>query len=346
MLRYSQEEHEWLDPQTHLKDIAVNVTRNSLRVREIVQGYSCRDSSYFPGMQPVSMTTLHLKLLQNRSSSYVVAFKTDGIRAFMTLLPGDKNIYLTTRTMETYRIQYMNKTTLFTRSYNQRLLYQLDGELLCYKKEGELKFEYIPHDILVYRGQYVEPLTFENRMKCLDTLIKTEDLGLKRKRDTQAFHVHKKLFLSIEVLKTMEENKLGVPTDGFIFQSKDAPYKRGTCTSLLKWKPKEYNSVDFRIYVSATETPNIFKLSYTCSDGTEVHSELTKVSTRKSKQRCLSFHGKIIECIRNPKTGGWKGIRCREDKLQPNALCTYHKIVESINNGVSWKQLLTVTSTK
>lgn len=345
MLRYSNDIEEWIDPQRHIDKLAVNVTNRSLRVREAVQGYHQRGSLQFPGMQPVSMTAHNAQLL--RSGDYAVAFKTDGIRAFMTLLPNDKNVYLTARDMNTYRLHAITKQALFGKKCARGLLYQLDGELICYRSAGSICFAYIPHDVLTYRGQCVEPLSFRDRMNCLNALINEDELSTqdnninnKFRRKPQLFKLSKKSFLHLSVLQSMQQSGCGVPTDGFIFQSWRAPYVRGSCSYLLKWKPSEWNSVDFRIYVSHTETPGTLKLSYTCSDGSEVHSETVAVSNKSSELRALSLHGKIVECVRAPDRDEWIGKRIRDDKLQPNSLSTYQRVLQSIQDSISWQQLL------
>lgn len=341
MLRYSKGV-EWLNPQQHISKLAVDVTSKSLRVREVVQGAGRSDSWEFPGMQPVSMTLMNVQMLM--TDDYVVAFKADGIRVFMTLLPNDRNVYLTGRDMKTYRLRSVNRNLLFKKGFSHRLLYQLDGELVCYRCTGSsnnICFMYIPHDILTYRGQCVEPLAFHYRRNCIDALIREDELcNDSNKPSASNFVIFKKSFLNLDYLQCMNSGG-ALPSDGFIFQSLSTPYVRGTCSMLLKWKPPQQNSIDFRLYVQRTDTPGIIRFSYTCAEGTEVHSEFVNVKNADMEQRCLSLNGKIIEFIKQADGRClWYGIRRRDDKLQPNSIATYNRVLQSISDSVSWQELL------
>lgn len=323
-------QREWLSPQQQLGQLAVDVTSRSLRVREVVQGVKRRESGEFPGMQPVSLCASNIQLL---TSSYVVAVKTDGIRALLTLLPGDSCVYLTARDMRTYCLRSTKKQQLFP-SIGVGLLYQLDGELLCYRKKKRLQFRYVPHDVLTYRSQCVEPLLFQDRLRCIEQLL--QGCGYSR-TETTCFRVQSKSFLSLQQLRQLQQ-QTQLPTDGFIFQSLHTPYRRGTCRMLLKWKPSSCNSVDFRILVQREPEPHHFSLSYQCCDGREIQRQRVHTATQEAEDRCLALHGRIVECV--PVDGKWLVTRIRDDKLQPNAHNTYLRVLQSIQDGIGWSQLL------
>lgn len=49
--------------------------------------------------------------------------------------------------------------------------------------------------------------------------------------------------------------------DGLVFTPVQVPYKPGTCSKLLKWKPPELNTVDFKLHVQTNaEMKPVYKL--------------------------------------------------------------------------------------
>jgi hypothetical protein len=56
----------------------------------------------------------------------------------------------------------------------------------------------------------------------------------------------------------IDQNKLEHENDGLIFTVDECPYYPGTCFEILKWKPQEKNSVDFKL--GQTKNSNIFTL--------------------------------------------------------------------------------------
>jgi len=56
----------------------------------------------------------------------------------------------------------------------------------------------------------------------------------------------------------IDANKLEHQNDGLIFTVDDCPYYPGTCDEILKWKPVELNSIDFKL--QTTSHPFIYEL--------------------------------------------------------------------------------------
>jgi mRNA-capping enzyme len=56
--------------------------------------------------------------------------------------------------------------------------------------------------------------------------------------------------------KFIDSHKLEHENDGLIFTVDLCPYYPGTCEEILKWKPIELNSIDFKL--QATPNPSIF----------------------------------------------------------------------------------------
>lgn len=338
--------HQWLSTQEHLSLVAVDVTARSLRVRECVQGQYHREAHDFPGMQPVSLCKENVHAL---TTNYVVAVKTDGIRALLTLLPDDGGLYFTMRDMRTYRVRGVKKQQLFPMIAEDKphLLYQLDGELLCQReKERGFHFLYVLHDVLSYRNQCMEPLAFRHRLACLQQLIPSGKSPVSlcsspKKEESVWISVSLKSFLPLSELSPLRRSLL-LPSDGFIFQSLDTPYRRGSSSVLFKWKPNSCNSVDLRVRVQRQHTPHHFVLYFMCSGEKQVHEINMHVPSHR-EQDCLSLHGKIVEFVR--KGNQWQGIRFRTDKLEPNSYSTYQRVLQSIQDNIHWEQLLQHIST-
>lgn len=76
--------------------------------------------------------------------------------------------------------------------------------------------------------------------------------------------------------------KLGHKTDGLIFNRNDEEYISGTCEYLLKWKPPELNSIDFR-YLTSRVHPSV-----ACAHETNLvtiyHLQIYKISIEHGKK--------------------------------------------------------------
>lgn len=324
---------EWLDAQIHLPHISIDVTNRIPAVRALVMGNSA--GNYFPGMQPVSITENNIELL--KQPGYVVTLKTDGIRAFLTLLPRDNSVYLTVRTLHTFKLRNVTKSLLFKSSCDNQYSYQLDGELMCYKIGEHIGFLFIPHDVLTYSSQYIEPLEFEDRHKCLNTLVSQEIINIKSDMLTRSkFFIFKKPFMSLAYLSTLKKGNL--PSDGFIFQNWHSPYVRGCCNIVLKWKPESHNSVDFQIHTRLIGEKRC-KLQYCCCDGSVAHETVIVLKNKIQKKTCERINGSIVECVQT-KAGQWRPKRKREDKHTANSRFTYENVLKSINSNITFDDLL------
>lgn len=338
MIQYMNIVDAWLDAHSRLQSVAIDITINSERVKRVVLGVRhVRRDARFPGMHPVSISSSNIHVL--RQPSYSVTFKTDGIRAILTVLPNDDSVYITTRTMEVYKLRGVTRQKLFGKRCMRTQSYQLDGEMMCYRVGSHVAFIYIPHDTLTFCGQCVEALTFKNRHACLESLVSTDVVDLNRDLLIQSdFIICKKPFMNLSYLLTFQQQcESAVPSDGFIFQNWNSEYVRGTCDSILKWKPYDFNSVDFRLHIQPL--PNqLCRLSYSCSDGSVVYQGLAKFSDDKKRQKIMSLHNNVVECVLMGD-GSWKVKRVRRDKNDANSRSTYQKVLESIEDRIELQQL-------
>uniref|UniRef100_A0A0G4GV92 mRNA guanylyltransferase n=1 Tax=Chromera velia CCMP2878 TaxID=1169474 RepID=A0A0G4GV92_9ALVE len=87
--------------------------------------------------------------------------------------------------------------------------------------------------------------------------------GVDLQKQSQPFEIYLKDFFEVKNVGTvMKISHQHMPheSDGLIFTPIKLPYKPGTCKQLLKWKPPEQNSVDFRIIWR--DSVGLFELQY------------------------------------------------------------------------------------
>ena len=163
--------------------------------------------------------------------------------------------------------------------------------------------------------------------------------------------------------------RLSHGNDGIIFTPAIDPYRPYTCPSLLKWKPANMNSVDFRLQTKwrregdkPTAQPR-FVLCVAKQTSIEAFCWITfDPPTFERFANDPKADTRIIECVYDPSwetleynpddqiertwdnprhvMGGWRFERIREDKLLPNDFSTVRSIQSSVRDGVTAPELL------
>jgi len=249
-----------LDPERESE----NIQRLTEKVRELC-GWRMRN---FPGSQPVSLAKNNVTLLGR--SHYVACEKSDGVRYLM--LAASRKVYLIDR-METIQELYMFLPN-FLGSDESHQLTLLDGEMVTdtyqewiedpndptNKIEKEVKStRFLIYDaMVVHRDVNVSRMPLLERLKQVyDRVIlprvhwesENPDLVLREKQENQYLPLYLKDFFEIWDIGAIVQfatKRLPHMTDGIIFTPVYAPYVPGTCHGLLKWKPPNMNTVDFR----------------------------------------------------------------------------------------------------
>jgi len=163
--------------------------------------------------------------------------------------------------------------------------------------------------------------------------------------------------------------KLPHGNDGLIFTCRTSPYMFGTDQNILKWKPSEENSVDFRLKLAF---PTISRADLDpCSDdddeASDVASEVVNYEARPAFNLFV-YHGdldyqkfgemyvtdeewedlknlnqpldeEIVEC-RMDEQKRWKFMRFRRDKKNANHISTVTSVLESIEDAVGEDELI------
>ncbi|TID21154.1 hypothetical protein CANINC_003434 [Pichia inconspicua] len=212
----------------------------------------------FPGSQPISFTREHLhRNLMTRD--YLVCEKSDGLRVLLFVLvnpdTNEEGTFLISRENEYYHIadfHFPRSAKNFDQSHNGTII---DGELV-YSTNPVTKVKEIRYLIFDCLAMDMTSVMHKNLLKRLyhaqqefhhpyiqlrrkfPDACKDWPFKLDFKNMTQPFKIH----------RIFDEMKnLTYVSDGLILTCCDTPYISGTDTTLLKWKPAEENTIDFKI---------------------------------------------------------------------------------------------------
>lgn len=226
-------------------------------LHRVTQEYCHWTTGGFPGSQPVSMDRNNLNLL--RTKPYRVSWKADGTR-YMLLIVGEDHIYFFGRDFQCFRVsplRFVNRRDLRVHLKNTLL----DGEMVIDRSNGVDRPRYLVYDIIHFEGQDVGSMPFVERLECVKKEIvfsryEAMKFGMINKLE-EPFSVAVKDFWEVTMagylLSPKFCEKLTHEPDGLIFQPAKEPYVPGQCDEVLKWKPVEMNSVDFRMKIVTEE---------------------------------------------------------------------------------------------
>jgi adenylate kinase family enzyme len=246
-----------------------------------------------------AVSMTHSNLAMLRGHPYAVSVKADGERRF--LIPMRNHLYAFNRALQVFDV--------------------LKSEYVASIQFTVLDVEWIPDsktyvilDMPFYMG------TDMRDRSLLDRMAPCEDVCLQLQSDSVRFFPQK--YHMVENVSRIDISKYqSIATDGFIFTPVLKGYDEGMDTDLLKWKPSDSNTVDF-LYNNGTlfvkdRSRNVRYDDLIPTDGVE--------------------DGMIIECTFTKL--GWKFLRVRTDKTQPNVRPIADNIMESIRNPVTWYHL-------
>ncbi|KAI1971410.1 Dcp1p-Dcp2p decapping enzyme complex alpha subunit [Ophidiomyces ophidiicola] len=336
-----------------------------------------RNSLSFPGAQPVSFSSQHLTELQRRD--YYVCEKTDGIRCLMYFARGDPDSetpeihYLIDRKNDYRYVRGLHfplpGDDTFQKFHVDTLI---DGELVNdVYEDGTEQLKFYVFDCLVLDGMSLMHRTLDKRLAYFKEKVLRPYNAMYKKfpeeKQHRAFAVEDKstqFSYGIEMMfrDIIPKVKKIHGNDGLIFTCRSTPYKIGTDEHILKWKPPEENSIDFRMRL---EFPMVDPDSEDEADGlTETFPDYDSIPTchlfvlyrqndyrhfgtmhlEESEWEDLKGLGKplddtIVECYRD-ESGRWRFLRFRDDKNDANHISTVEKVMESIQDRVTEEDLI------
>jgi mRNA guanylyltransferase len=337
-----------------------------------------RRSTGFPGAQPVSFARRHLEELTQRD--YFVCEKSDGMRYLLYLTQDDQGNeihYLIDRKNDYWFVPpNMLHFPIPGDHTGFHIDTLIDGELVLDQVDGGGKQpKYLVFDCMVIDGNSLMNRTLDKRIAYFKERIFDPYNKLLEKFPEEKEHLHfltamKKMEFSYAVQMMFTDILPNLPhgNDGLIFTCRTSEYKHGTDPHILKWKPAEENSIDFRLifdfplvepdeidlaegitepYVDYDSIP-VCNLHIYAGDGKEDPwfgtLSLEEVEWEEMKAAGEPFNDRIIECHLDDQ-GRWRYMRPRDDKPHANHVSTVNSVIESIKDRVTEKDLIAAAKT-
>lgn len=332
-----------------------------------------RNSINFPGAQPVSFAAKHLLELQKQD--YYVCEKSDGIRCLMYITEeinehGRREIvYLIDRKNDYYWVEDMHFPVSLDDPTDFHSGTLVDGELVNDKMpDGSIQLNYLIFDCLILDGQNLMHRTLDKRLGYFKEKVHGPYKELYAQYPEELkfvpflveFKGQEFAYASPMLFHSILPN-LPHGNDGLIFTCRNSPYQPGTDPHILKWKPAEENSIDFRLFF---EWPMIEPDSEDIKDGItdpypdyfakptfhlfvhvrdkhdEPHATMTVSDEEWERMKALNqpLDERIVECFLSK--GQWRFLRFRDDKLEANHISMINSVMESIQDGVTEQDLI------
>ncbi|CAG8532361.1 10591_t:CDS:10 [Ambispora leptoticha] len=326
------------------------------RLKELL---GCRFDG-FPGAQPVSFAASHFHLLE--TEDYFVCEKSDGVRylMFATITPKGPATFLVGYLFVIYSGVPLADLRLPLRESPNKFHKEtmMDGELVVDLDRDKRCVRFLVFDLMVINGTVVTQRSLSTRLGMfrqdvidpLQTALKNDPVLAKKQpftvelKEMERSYGLPKIFQQLPLLKHAN--------DGLIFTPVKLPYSSGTCPKLLKWKPANSNTVDFKINVVwNTERKPRYELFIASNGVHKYYDQLTPEDELAAEWRKNPPNGRIGEFWWDPnwktfvinedgyapnvRAGGWRFLRFRDDKDLANDEKVLKKIMNSIRDAVS-----------
>lgn len=282
---------------------------------------------FFPGPQPISIERRHMNLL-NRNE-YFVCEKTDGVRIILVCctINGKKIAVTVNRAMEMEIVRFC-----FPRGAFEGTI--LDGEMVS-TRDGK-KFLMIYDAVSVY-GKSIKNSNLMERLSTIDRFIK----GI-MKVPADKFEIKLKKFYYMKHMKylvgALMNSEFPYDTDGVVFTPVFDPIRIGTHDTMFKWKPREKNTIDFRVKNRASGEVGL----YIQDKGELVFESIVEPQNLSPEWKTKLHDNTIVECEYQWKQWPrwWKPVGIRTDKTHPNNRRTLHRTMINIEENIQLHEFI------
>lgn len=327
-----------------------------------------RKQTTFPGAQPVSFAARHLTELQQ--ADYYVCEKSDGIRCLMYLTSeeGREVVYLIDRKNDYYFVQDLHfpiagedKTAFHTDTI-------VDGELVNdTQPNGAVEMRYLVFDCLILDGNSLLHRTLDKRLAYFRDKVYNPYIALYEEFPDEVRFLpfvvkFKEMQFGYAVEMMFDKVLPNLPhgNDGLIFTCRNSAYQFGTDHNILKWKPENENSIDFRMnlqfpmldsetedgdvgeaYPDYNAMPQISLSVFGGADKDIPYGTMLLERHEWESMKALNepLNDRVVECYLDSGKR-WKYLRFRDDKKEANHISTVESVMESIQDKVSKDDLI------
>ena len=247
----------------------------------------------------------------------------------------------------------------------------IDGELVLDRlPDGGRQPKYLVFDCLVLDNKSLMNRTLDKRLAYFRERIFDPYKELLKTYQEEVQYMHfllelKEMQFSYAVEMMFRQILPNLPhgNDGLIFTCRSSEYKFGTDQHILKWKPEDENSIDFRLCLDfpivqpdEDDIADGFTKPYRDYDAMPVCNLHVNAGDRQddpwygimhlepeewTKLKALSepLDDRIVECYMDSQKR-WRYMRFRDDKKTANHVTTVESVIESIKDRVTEQDLI------
>ncbi|KAI1714213.1 mRNA capping enzyme, catalytic domain-containing protein [Ditylenchus destructor] len=316
-----------------------------------IKQYCFHPEEEFPGTLALPVENYRgsesLEMLEK--DSHMVSWKADGIR-YLVLIDGEDHVYAMDKETNIFRIPRLK----FFHSQTKRPICNtlVDTTMVIDKvpkPNDQPGFDLVPrmliYDMIVFEEQLIGEQDFRVRF---DAIVKELIIPRQEARATGLIHpqfepmgVRRKDFYNLEATQKLLEPKfrasMGHRPDGLIFQPLNFPYIAGKVARLLKWKPMDHWTIDFRLSIEEVVEEGVSQepVGKLFLSDFEPHFGVMPVT-----RELIQYDNRIIECRFNNVSTFWEFVRARPDRSTADPFRRAGDMARAISYPVTQDQLL------
>jgi hypothetical protein len=284
-----------------------------------------------PAPNPVSLMRADMDRLERHP--YGVSPKSDGVRYLMLLVASgtQRHALMIDRGYSIYGVEMSFAESAYAREGSL-----LDGELV---QAMDGSWRYLVFDCVSVEGKSLyEVRKYLERLDAARFIVDR----LYQRNINDPFLIEVKRFYPLRNLPKLLNDlpHLDHPYDGLLFTPLQESVRTGKQNSLLKWKPARGHTID----AAAVLEGDLVHLQLQDGRNRVDWAVLQGAPAAECRALGLGPHnqGVIVECAHDPQTDGWRVLRLRNDKAEPNALYTASRTLQNIEENIVVEELLVI----